>query len=116
MGDRDRQTIKLANDLTAGDTSEIMAVSEFDDLDESIPRDLSATTAIELRIEQPDGTIATVVHTAINLLLGQYKFEAGVGDLVEGNDQCAQIHKVGVTTPGKVETSDNILIDVKRKL
>ncbi len=116
MGDRDRQTIKLSNDLTEGDTSEVMSITEWEDLDETIERDLSSATVIELRIEQPDGTVIAITHTPINLLLGSYKFIAGAGDLIEGDDQCAQIHKVGVEAVGEIETSDNILIDVKRKL
>ncbi len=116
MGDRDRQTVKLANNLTAGDTSEMMSIEEFDDEDETLPRDLSSATVIELRIKQPDGTVVAVSHTPISLAVGTYLFTATPGDLVEGNDQHAQIHKVGVDSPGNIETSDDILIDVKAKL
>lgn len=116
MGDRDRQHTKLAEDLVAGDLGEMFSVEEFDDEDETIPRDLAALgfTTVNLRVEQPDGTLITIPTSALVLASGTYTFSSTLAsELQEGNDQHIQIEKTG---GGLIETTTNLLMDVQRKL
>jgi hypothetical protein len=64
---------------------------------------------IELKLRQPDGTIVTRTHIAIDEPNGVFKFGWDTGDLVVGKSQLA---KVEFTDPSGKKQTQRFLMDV----
>lgn len=115
MGDRDRQHVKLADDLIEGTIGPMFAIAEFDDEDEQVVRDLTAVDggiiAAVLRLEKPDGTRVDIATGTTDFVNGTYEFNSAALDLLEGNDQHCQIRKT--FTGGNLEIEAFLLIDVQ---
>lgn len=115
MADRDRQHVKLSDDLVADDVGVMFSVAEFEDEDEQVPRDLAALgfTTVNMLLEQPDGTVISIPTSALDLAAGTYSFSSAAGNLIEGADQHVQIAKTG---GGLIETTTFLTVDVVAKL
>ena len=70
--------------------------------------------AITLHLKRPGTTVLTIPATILDAPAGRFKFPWGVGDLVAGNGQEAEVQVVnGASLP---ETSPKFLLNVRKQI
>ena len=89
----------MSFDLVVGDLEPDII---FQALENSIPKNLSSTTAIVLQWLKPDATVVVVTLTAVNLTLGLVKYVWVSGDTLLAGTHAGRI--VVTYTNGDVQT------------